>query len=597
MVAQLNDVAGQTFDYIIVGGGTAGLTIASRLLETTDSSILVLEAGQPNLDDPKILLGAQWGATFGDPKYDWLFESTPQKYCNDRTITWSRGKGLGGSSAMNFYLWSKPPTADINAWEELGNPGWNWDTYLKYTLRTEQFTAASEEQLKSYAHTHKADFRGVSGPIKTTVPSEPLLLKKMFLETAQKLGLPLLEDGYGGNITGCWEGAVTLDRAAKWTRSYAATAHYVPHKDNPKFTVLTEAVGAKVLLSDVKDGEDFLATGVEFVHGGKTYKAHARKEVVISTGTLKSPQVLELSGIGRRDILEKIGVPVKVELPGVGENMQDHSYIGISYELDPKVAHKTTDLLRNPEFAKEQLRLQQVCSPSPLYPISLVSSPNDASSIIERTEAFVEEKKRSGKLPPGLAEQYDIQLRMLKDDTLPDIEAVILPGYLTFISTPEAGKCYATNLCVTQHPFSRGSVHAKSSDPLEPPELDPNTFSASVDLDIFAELVKFTRRFAEVEPFKSGVVREVDPGATAQTDEEIKEYIRKYSNTCFHACGTCSMLPREKNGVVDSKLKVYGTKNLRVADVSIVPLETAAHTLAVAYCVGEYMADILRGVA
>ncbi|KAH9928320.1 GMC oxidoreductase [Fomitopsis serialis] len=596
MVAQLADVADKTFDYVIVGGGTAGLTIASRLLENTESSVLVLEAGQPNLDDPKILLGAQWGGTFGDPKYDWIFETTPQKHCNDRTIVWSRGKGLGGSSAMNFLH---------RCWEELGNPGWNWDNYLKYTLRTEQFTAASEDQLKLYAHTHKAEFRGQNGPIKTTVPMIPSQLNKMFLEAAQAQGLPLLEDAYGGYTTGCWEGAANMDRAEKWTRSYAATAHYIPHKDHPRLTVLTEAVGAKILFSDEKDGEDIVAMGVEFVHGGEKHKAHAKKEVIISTGTLKSPQLLELSGIGRREVLEKIGVPLKIELPGVGENMQDHSYIGMSYELGPNVAHKTTDLFRDPEFAKEQVRLHNLneenlhrlgvnaCIYTPIQ----TTSPNDASSIIERTEAFIEEKKRSGTLPPGLAEQWDIQLRILKDGSLPDIEAIIFPGWLTFISTPEAGKSYATNLCVTQHPFSRGSVHAKSNDPLEQPDLDPNTFSVPIDLDIFTELLKFARRLGETEPFKSGTVREVDPGAAAQTDEELKEYIRNYSNTCFHACGTCSMLPREKNGVVDPKLKVYGTKNLRVADLSIAPLEIAAHTQAVVYGIGEYMADILSGVA
>ncbi|TFY63799.1 hypothetical protein EVJ58_g3033 [Rhodofomes roseus] len=603
MVAQVSDVADKTFDYVIVGGGTAGLTIAARLLENTDSSLLVLEGGAPNLDDPKILLGGGWGSTFGDTKYDWAFMTTPQKHCNDRQLLWSRGKGLGGSSAINFYAWIKPPAADVDAWEELGNPGWNWKAYTKYTLRAEGFTAASEDQLKEYAHTHNIEYRGQSGPVKTTVPVTPLQINRFFLEAAQKQGLPLLEDAYGGNTTGCWEGSANLDRKSKWTRSYAATAHYLPHKDNPKLKVLTEAIGAKVLFDDAKDGEDLVATGVEFIHGGKTYKAYANKEVVLAAGTLKSPQLLELSGIGRRDVLDKIGVPVKLELPGVGENMQDHTFIGISYELDPKVSHKTADLFRNPEFAKEQVRLQDLDKENMhrlgitafgYAPLQL-ASPNGASSIVEKMTAYVEEKKQSGTLPPGLAEQWDIQLRVLKDSTLPDIEVIAFPAWLTHISQPEPGKCYLSTLCVTQHQFSRGSVHAKNSDPLEQPDIDPNTFS--VPYDIFTENFKFARRLADTEPFKSGIVREVDPGATAKTDEEIKEYLRNGSNTCYHACASLSMLPREKNGVVDPKLKVYGTKKLRVADMSIVPLEVAAHTQATAYCVGEYMADILIGAA
>ncbi|EPT01735.1 hypothetical protein FOMPIDRAFT_1119678 [Fomitopsis schrenkii] len=597
MTAKLADVKDQTFDYIIVGGGTAGLAVAARLVEKTGDSVLVLEAGYPNLDDPKILLGAQWGGTFGDPKYDWLFKSIPQKHCNDLTVVWSRGKGLGGSSAMNFYLWSKPPAADVNAWEELGNPGWNWEAFQKYTLRAENFTQASEDQLALYKHTHNAEFRGTSGPVKTTVPMIPVAINKAFLEAAQEHGFPLLEDPYGGNITGCFEGAATLDRQAKWTRSYAATAYYVPHKDNPSLTVLTEAIGARVLFGESNDGGE-VATGVEFIHDEKMHKAFAKKEVILSAGSLKTPQVLELSGIGRRDILEKIGVPLEVELPGVGENMQDHSVIGITYELqvDPKVAHKTTDLLRDPEYVKEQIRLQELdednlyrlgangCVYTPLQAVS----PNGAPGIIQRAAAFVEEKKRSGALPPGLAEQWDSQLRTLKDETLPDIESVVLPGWFSTQSMPETGKQYVSILPVPQHPFSRGSVHAKSSDPLEHPDLDPNTFSVPFDLDIYLEEFKFARRLAGTAPFKSYVVREVDPGAAVQTDEELKEYIRTYHNTCYHACGTASMLPREKNGVVDPKLKVYGTENLRVADISVIPLHIAAHTVTAAYCIGEY---------
>ncbi|KAH9927654.1 GMC oxidoreductase [Fomitopsis serialis] len=558
MVAQVSDVMDRVFDYVIVGGGTAGLTIAARLLETTDSTVLVLEAGAPNLDDPKILLGGGFGSTFGDAKYDWGFLTTPQKHCNDRRMLWSRGKGLGGSSAMNFYAWMKPPAADVDAWEELGNPGWNWKAYMKYTLRAEEFTAASEEQLKAYAYTHNIECRGQSGPIKTTVPLASLQINQFFLEAAQKQGLPLLQDGYGGHTTGCWQGSANLDRKSKWTRSYAATAHYLPHKDNPKFTVLTEAVCARVLFNDAMDDGNLVSTGVEFVHDGVTYKAHARKEVVLAAGALKSPQLLELSGIGRRDILEKIGVPVQLELPGVGENLQDHTYVGVSYELDPRVSHKTVDLLRDPEFAKEQVNLQDLDKEN-VYRLGIT-----AFGYVP-----IEEKKESGTLPPGLAEQWDIQLRVLKDATLPDVEVIGFPGWLTFLSQPEPGKCYVSDYTLRDTtPIFQGHRH----------------------LDIFVENLKFARRLADTEPFKSGVIREVDPGAAARTDEEIKEYIRKCCNTCYHACGSCSMLPREKHGVVDTKLKVYGTKNLRVADMSIVPLEVAAHTQATAYCVGELSA-------
>lgn len=602
MVAQLSEIANKSFDYVILGGGTAGLTVAGRLVQNTDKSVLVLEAGEANLDDPKILLGgATWGANFGNPKYDWAFKTTPQKYSNDRELIWNRGKGLGGSSAINFCVWIKPPAADIDAWEELGNPGWNWKAYQKYTMRTEEFTAATEEQLKEYAFTHNIEYRGTSGPLKTTVPLTSLPANKIFLEALQKQGLRLLHDPYGGDVTGCYEASANLDRKTQWMRSYAATAYYLPLKNKPNYTVLTEATVARVLFSEGKPGEDLVATGVEFIHGGKLHKVHAKQEVVITAGALKSPQILELSGIGRRDVLDKIGVPIKVELPGVGENVQDHTFIGLSYELDSKIAHKTADVLRDPEVAKEHARLH-VAGDESLYRLGITAfsyfplqlgSPNATDAIVNEVTKYINDKKKSEKLPPGLAEQYDIQLRILKDKTLPEMELIAVPTYMTFKSAPESGKAYVTVLAVLQHPFSRGVVHAKSKDPLEHPEIDPHLFECSQDLDIFAENFKFARLVANTEPFKSGFVREMDPGPEVQTDEQIKEYLKNFSSTCYHACGSASMLPREKNGVVDSELRVYGTKNLRVADLSIAPLEVAAHTQATVYGIAEQMADIL----
>ncbi|PCH42171.1 GMC oxidoreductase [Wolfiporia cocos MD-104 SS10] len=601
MAAQISDVSGKSFDYIIIGGGTAGLTVANRLVEDPFKSVLVLEAGEANLDDPKILLGGGFGSIFGDEKYDWAFTTLPQKYANNRRMALPRGKGLGGSSAVNFYVWCKPPAADIDAWEELGNPGWNWEAHQKYALRAEEFSAASEEQLEHYAHMHNAEFRGKNGAIKTTPPGKTLQVSKMLLDTLQKQGVPLLEDPYGGNVTGCWIAASSLDRKNQWNRSYAATAYYIPNKDKPNFTVLTEAFGARVLFDTEKSGDDLVATGVEFVHKGKRYIAHATKEVICSAGALKSPQILELSGIGRRDVLEKIGVPVKVELPGVGENLQDHTMVGISYELDPKVAHETVDLFRNPEQAKEQLRLRDLdqdnahrigVSGFSYIPLQ-ISSPNAVQNIIDGVTKHIEEQKKNGKLPPGLAEQYDIQLRMLQDRSLPDIELIAFPAHLTPLTAPEKDKPYLTVLCVIQHPFSRGWVHAKNNDPLDQPDIDGRVFENPYDLEIFLESAKFAKRIAETEPMKSGCIREIDPGASAKTDDELKEYLKNACSTCFHACGSASMLPRDKNGVVDPKLRVYGTKNLRVADLSVAPMEIAAHTQAAAYAIAEQLADIL----
>jgi len=283
------------------------------------------------------------------------------------------------------------------------------------------------------------------------------------------------------------------------------------------------------------------------------------------------------------------------------KNLQDHTFGGLAYELDPNIAHKTADVFRYPELGIEHTRLQELGEDN-LHRLGItgfayvplqMTSPNATPSIIEGVTSYINEQKKNGKLPPGRAEQYDIQLRILKDSSLPDIELIAVPTLMSMGAVPEKGKYYLTVLFVLQHPLSRGTVHAKSTDPMDQPELDPHTFECPHDLEVFAENFKVARRLAETEPFKSGVIREVDPGMKVQTDDEIKEFLKNTCNTCYHACGSASMLPRDKNGVVDPNLKVYGTTNLRIADLSVAPLEVAAHTQATVYGIGEHMADIL----
>ncbi|KAJ3479105.1 hypothetical protein NLI96_g9295 [Meripilus lineatus] len=622
MVNQVSDIADKTFDYIVVGAGTAGLTVAGRLAEDPNVTVAVLEAGEPLLDDPKILLGGGFGSTWGDSKvsplfvhrnsiscgssfvkYDWNFATVPQKYGGDRPWQWNRGKCLGGSSAMNFYAWIKPPAEDINVYEELGNPGWNWESYQRCTMHTENFTEANEDQLKTYPHTYDKTTRGKAGPLETTVPLISSVTDKLFIDTLAKKGVHVNEDPYGGNVNGVWISAACLDRQNKWTRTYSATAFYHPNKDKPNFKVLTEAHAARVLFADETVGNDLVATGVDFIHDGKTYTVHAKKEVILSAGAIKSPHILELSGIGRPEVLKKIGVPVRVELPGVGENVQDHIFGTVTFELDPNVPHETFDALRDPDFAKEQGRLQDLdLANRHRYGIAAFSYvpaatilPKFAEDFTARVSAWVDEQKKEGKLAPGLAEQLDAQVKILKDKNVPDMEILTFSGHLSFVTPPEPGKNYVTLIYILQHPISRGTIHATSSNPLDHPEIDPHYFENDFDLELLTEHVKYIKNeIATTEPFKSGVVREVDPGFDTTSDEAIREFVKKSACTTFHALGSTSMVPREKNGVVDPELKVYGTTNLRVADLGVIPLQIAAHTQATAYYVAERCAEIIK---
>ncbi|KAJ7290529.1 GMC oxidoreductase [Mycena rebaudengoi] len=593
------DIVDKSFDYVICGGGTAGLALAARLTENPSITVAVLEAGEHNIGESLIDIPGQFGQTFGNPKFDWSFPTTAQKHSLNKSYLWQRGKGLGGSSAMNFYAWTKPPAGDVDAIEALGNPGWNWAEYSKYSRMSETFHIAQNEQSDLYPHTHDLAFRGESGPIQVTVPHSVYTVDRLFQETLVNRGLKPIKDPYGGDISGTWMASANLDPKS-WTRSYAATAYYMPNKERKNFVVLTEAIVARVLFADVS-GIDLTANGVEFIHGGKTLKVYAKKEVILSAGAIKSPQILELSGIGRKEILENIGIDCKIDLRGVGQNVQDHTYLGVSYELNPNDSHETYDLMRNPDFAAEAKKLHsdlkgmhRIGITSFAY-LPLQSATSEAPVLIQKASESVDLLKRSGRLEPGQADILDKQIETLKDDTLPDLEIIAFPGYFTTITAPEAGKSYVTVLVVLNHPLSRGTIHAASNDPLAHPTIDPAYFENDNDLENLVQHIKYIRSMTETEPWKSGVIREIDPGPNCQTDDDIRKYIYDCHGTCWHTVGSTSMLPLNKQGVVSPELKVYGTTNLRVVDVGIVPIHLATHTHATAYVIAEKAADLISG--
>ncbi|KAF7970350.1 hypothetical protein HWV62_24322 [Athelia sp. TMB] len=526
MLATISDVADKSFDYVVVGAGTAGLAVAARLSEDPNVSVAVLEAGPPNLNDPKILLSAQFAQTFKDPK--------PKQ--DGLAVDWARGKGLGGTSGMNFLCYIRPPAEDIDAIGKLGNDGWNWENYLAYAKLSESFHPAALEHTAVYPHTSVLKNHGTSGPVQTSTPHHVHTVDLLFRESCKNRGLPLLEDPYGGDITGMWMASATMDPKT-WTRSNAATAYYVPNKDRKNFTVLTEAFASRVLFADANGDADITATGVEFIHEEKTYTVHAKKEVVLSAGTIKSPHILELSGIGRPEILKSIGVPVKVDLPGVGENLQEHCLANFTLEMEGD--HETLDKMRDADFLQEQQKLHAsgkgLCRTgitSFAYFSLETASPTDAPAMIKSLEAEIDTRKANA--PPGLKEQWDLQLEILRNNKVPDLEIVVVPGYM-IASTPfEKGKSYLTMELISQHPFSRGHIHATSKNPLDAPAIDPKVFDFDYDLESMVQLMEYARSLKTVEPWKSAVRKELDPAPNA-THEELRDYIKKRSGPCWRA--------------------------------------------------------------
>ncbi|CCM01757.1 uncharacterized protein FIBRA_03823 [Fibroporia radiculosa] len=587
MLVSLEQVANKFFDYVICGGGTAGLTLAVRLSEDTDKSVLVLEAGGSHIDDMSILRPASWGTHFGNDTQCWAYKTLDQ---------YNRGKGLGGSSGINFMCWTKPPADEIDDIERLGNPGWNWANQEKYLSRTEGFIPPSVDVQKQN-NMHLDTWRiGKTGPLKVAYPGTIPEGERKVQQTLLNAGLPVANCPLNGDPTGVFFSPCTYDPNTH-TRSYATTAHYLPCRERDNLFILIGASANRVLTETTDNGKETVIA-VEFEYSDQTCAVNVRKEAILSAGSLQSPHLLELSGIGQKGVLAKIGVPQKVDLPGVGENVQEHYHVGVAYELRDDVDFDTVDQLRDPSVLAKHLQLH--ASGTGLFTMGIIGFAfvplymiSDKADAIYKT---IEEKITTNKdmYPPGLYEQYKVQLERLRKGA-PGCEFITFPGYMSATKPPVEGKRYVSIISAMNHCFSRGVIHSASVDPRKDPEMDPRYFEESVDLDIFCEMAKFARGLAQVSPLKDMIAHELNPGSEIQNEAQIRDWVKNSFMSTWHTASSCSMLPRENGGVVDPSLKVYGTNNLRVVDLSVLPLHFASHPQSTVYAIAEQAADIIKG--
>ncbi|RPD54853.1 GMC oxidoreductase [Lentinus tigrinus ALCF2SS1-7] len=602
-LASIDDVSNKTFDFVVIGGGVAGCVLASRLSENPSVSVALLEAGNAHFDDPLITVPDGWMQQMFNPEYDWVFRTTPQKHAKNGLTTpdglqhesffWTRGKGLGGSSCTNFLFWIKPQREEIEAIEKLGNPGWNWERYFEATKRSEVFTPAAMNNFPQYLELYKETSVGTSGPVpvsfaRTVSGIEPVLQKAL-----ESLGVPINDDGTGGNLSGTFKSMSTID-GRTGMRSTAASGYLIPALSRPNLAVLT---GAYVRRLVTKSESEVVATGVEFEHEGKIYTVNVSREVLLCAGTIKSPHILELSGIGDKNVLERLGVTVRLDLPSVGANLQDHViFTGSVVAMKEDQGFVTSDTIRLPEV---QAKLHQLygqdggaialaSSGVTFVPAQVVSSPERVNALAESIEHKL--SSQANAIPSGLKAQYEHQLKMLKNPTIPDLELVIFPVNMHPVGPP---KPLAGMFPVLGHPFSRGTIHAGSNDPHDQPLIDPNYLAEDIDFELLVDSFNFLRKAMATSEWQMHSQGELLPGP-AVTGDALHEHIRNCVSTTWHACGTCSMLPKEQGGVVDPRLKVYGTRNIRVADLSTLPLLTAAHTQAITYAIAEQAADIIK---
>ncbi|KAG8785534.1 hypothetical protein FRC12_017462 [Ceratobasidium sp. 428] len=592
------DFASQAYDYVIVGGGTAGLTVAARLSEDPNIVVGVIDAGQYLVNDPLIDTPRSAIAMQGNPKYDWMFKSTPQPNLNGRIVDLPRGKVLGGSSGINLMVFNRAAKAEYDAWGALGNPGWSWNDLLPYMKKAEHFTSTDPFRSSFGDPNPTAIFpsQGQDGPVAASYNDWYSDMTTPYNQAIIKSGVPANYNPDSGDPFGHYNSATSVNRTTG-KRSYAGSAYFAYNAARPYLIVLTGAQATKVNFSNAtRVGDKITATSVSFVSNSASYEVRVRKEVILSAGSFQSPQLLELSGIGNSTILQQFGITPLIELPGVGENLQDHPLISASYELKP--GHTTFDILRNNLTYAAAAQAQYATTHDGIYAtaisilsfVDLKTFVQDKLKLLATTAQFLL-KLGTGATPLQRA-QYAIQSYWLTQK-LGHVEFIFNPGYFG-AGVPKANTSYIAMLMVLQHPFSRGSVHINSADPLAKPTCDPNYFSKTFDQYSLVEALKFSLKVTQTEPLASSIVARQDPAPNVTSDADLLTYAKSYLRTIHHPIGTAVMASKKLGGVVDSKLKVYGTTNVRVVDASVIPLHMGTHLSRTVYGTAEKAAAIIK---
>ncbi|KAE8383044.1 hypothetical protein BDV26DRAFT_287830 [Aspergillus bertholletiae] len=582
------------YDFIIVGGGTAGLALASRLSRgLPESSILVLEAGPDAADEPHINVPAMRGSTLGS-SYDWNFTTVLQPHAGNRSLMQPRAKVLGGSSALNFMTWDRASKAEYDIWGQLGNDGWNWSEMMRSMLKAENFTLSDRYGDQGV---------GFGGPIQTMVCDWVPEHQNFFMEALKDLDVPENRDSLGGNSLGFGFQPSNV-RHSDRKRSYSAHNAGYPSLAGPNLQIRVETRVRKVNFQ-TSSGEGMVATGVTLEDNTTV---SATKEVILAAGTMQSPGLLELSGIGQADVLRAANIQPLVDLPGVGENLQDHLRIENSYRLLPN--YTSVDMLKiNATFAKQQLEAYNAGQRSMYdYTGGSYAFLNWTSVAEEPLHMESLARKAAGEplsLSPIERIKAQIQLHQIQneEENVPQVEIISADGYTgTKGYPPKTSPLYGSNfftlIAVMLHPFSTGSIHVTSPSITEAPLIQPNYLSYEYDIQALASAAKYLRKLASTAPLRHVWTEEYEPGLSVvgdgpDNDREWREYVINNTLTIFHPVGTCAMLPQELHGVVSEDLTVYGTVNLRVVDASVIPVLISGHMQTAVYGIAEKAAEMI----
>jgi choline dehydrogenase len=526
----------ETYDYIVVGAGSAGCVLANRLSEDRGNRVLLLEAGGRDLN-PLIHIPLLCGVLYPTRMSNWYYHSEPDPNLGGREIYIPRGKTLGGSSSINGMVYIRGHARDYDIWRQFGCTGWSYDEVLPYFRRSE-----NNPELADAFHGQGGEMDVRRGPTKNP-------LYDAFITAGTAAGYPVTDDFNGAQQEGFGRYDFTIH---KGRRVSTARAFLHPVRSRPNLDVEIRAHARRILF----DGKR--ATGLEYMQGGERVIAHASREVIVAAGTINTPALLQVSGIGDPAHLRDLGVNVVSDLPGVGKNLQDHVTVYVQHECTQPI---TVRSMFRPQTAVWALVQAVLFGTGPA-----ASFPLEAGGFI--------------KTRPDLE--------------LPDVQFHFLPG----LGPDKGGKKmhgFFSNICCLR-PDSRGEVRARSTDPFEAPAIHTNFLSQESDVRTIREGVKIVRKVFSQSAFDALRGAELSPGPERKTDDDLDVWIRETAETIFHAVGTCKM-GVDKLAVVDPELKVRGVEGLRVADASIMPSLVGGNTNAPAIMIGEKAADMILGRA
>ncbi len=535
----------QTYDYIVVGAGSAGCAVAARLSEDPANQVLLLEAGGKD-NYPWIHIPVGYFKTMFHPKYSWCYETEPEDNVNGRKIAWPRGKVLGGSSSINGLIYMRGQHQDYDHWRQLGNAGWSWDDVLPYFKKAENQERGAD------------DLHGVGGPLGVSNLTEDREICRAYVEAAVEAGISRNNDFNGPTQEGVGYYQTT---SRKGWRCSAAAGYLKQAKGRPNLTIEVNALASRVVF------EGRRARAVEYRVKGQARVARAGREIVLSGGAINSPQLLQLSGVGPAQLLKDHGIDVVLETPGVGANLQDH--------LQIKSVYRCTK------------------------PITI----NDDTRYLHRQIAIALQFALFRRGPMTLsAGQVGVFAKTRPELETPDIQYHMLPLSIDANLIGDAASNgglgmhdfsgFTSSVCQLR-PESRGTVQIKSADPAQAPAMRPNYLDSQTDRQTMIDGLKLARDIASQPSITPYIAEEYLPGEAVQSADEMLHYIREYGSTIYHPVGTCKM-GSDPQAVVDERLRVRGLEGLRVADCSIMPTLVSGNTNAPAIMIGEKIAAMIR---